>query len=92
VTVERRAGEEDEKPARRSVGASGLLDGLDAEGDRDLVADHRAPGLHRELDVDTEVFAVQHDRGFVAGDLAVSLTGADSVELQVEADRLGDSP
>jgi hypothetical protein len=46
VLLKRRAREEDEKPARRSVGASRLLDGLDCESDRDLVADHRAPGLH----------------------------------------------
>jgi hypothetical protein len=47
VLLKRRAGEENEKPARRSVGVSRLLDGLDDKGDRNLVADHSAPSLHR---------------------------------------------
>ncbi len=38
--------------------ASGLLDRLDLEGDRHLVADDRAAGFQRQVDVDAEVLTV----------------------------------
>ena len=40
---------------------SGLLERLDLQRDGDLVADDGAAGLQRQVDVDPEVLAVQHD-------------------------------
>src|ERR1700758_1086289 len=69
--------------------ASGLLDSLDLEGDRHLVADHRAARFQRQVDVDTEVLTVQHHRCLEAGDLTVAHARVDAVEVQVERDRPG---
>src|SRR5262249_52236649 len=41
------------------------------------------------VDVDPEVLAVEHDRRCETSDLAVSHTGIRTVELEVQADRLG---
>jgi hypothetical protein len=40
---------------------SGLPERFDLERDGDLVADDRAAGLERHIDVDTEVLAIEHD-------------------------------
>ena len=43
------------------------------------------------VDVDPEVFAVQHNRRGEPGDLTMAHAGIDAAELEVEADRLGDT-
>src|SRR6478735_370268 len=74
-------------PPRRI--ASRLLECFDLQGDGDLVADDRATGLQRHVDIDAEVLAVQHHRGFEPGDRAVSHPGIHAVELHGNADPAG---
>src|SRR5206468_13091619 len=71
---------------------SGLAeDGLDLELDGDLVTDDDAAAVHRHLDVDTEVVAVDLGPGGEAGARAAEGVGAEAVELQVQDDRAGDA-
>jgi hypothetical protein len=58
----RRAGHSlSNSPPGVSISALRLLDRLDVENDRHLVADNRTASFQRQVEVDAEVFAVQHD-------------------------------
>src|SRR5450759_4171267 len=70
-------------------GRSGLLAGLDLQGDGDLVADDYAAALERHGDVDAEVTAVEDGGGLETGDGTVAHAGVDAVELHGELDGLG---
>jgi hypothetical protein len=60
-TQTRRAGLAFRGRSRTVSVRSGLLERLDLQRDGDLVADDGAAGLQRQVDVDPEVLAVQHD-------------------------------
>src|ERR1700739_95076 len=76
-------------PASFSKRTSGLLDRLDLQRYRPLVADDRTARFQRQVDVDAEVLTVQHHRRLEAGDLTVAHARVDAVEVQVERDPPG---
>ena len=84
------------RPKSFTIAAGGLCgglaeDGLDLEGDRDLVAYDDAATVHRQADVDAEVRAVDLGAGGEAGALAAVRVGGEAVELEVQRDVLGDA-
>jgi hypothetical protein len=51
-----------QRGSRFAAAKSGLLEGLDRQLDRDLVPDHRAAAVERQLRPDSEVLAAEHNR------------------------------
>src|SRR5206468_10414193 len=71
--------------------SGGAEHGLDLELDGDLVTDDDAAAVHRHLDVDAELVAVDLGLGGEAGARAAEGVRAEAVELKVEDDRAGDA-
>src|SRR3954462_13867216 len=75
---------------REERSRSGVAEnGLDLELDGDLVTDDDAAAVHRHLDVDAELVAVDLGLGREAGAEAAVGVRAEAVELQVQDDGLG---
>src|SRR3954452_10929764 len=76
---------------RAREGSGVAENGLDLELDGDLVTDDDAAAVHRHLDVDAELVAVDLGLGGEAGARAAEGVRAEAVELKVEDDRAGDA-
>src|SRR3954451_2403897 len=74
---------------RAREGSGGAEDGLDLELDGDLVTDDDTAAVHRHLDVDAEVVAVDLGLGREAGAVAAVGVRSEAVELQGQGDRAG---
>ena len=77
--------------AGQAVGLVLLQDGLDGDGDVDLVADQQAAAVQRDVEVDAEVLAGD-GRGALEADAgAAPRVAVGAEDLDVEGDRLGDA-